>query len=71
MQNEVIVNQNGNELLNNGKSTEEQKGDNWGEVREEYDKGGKNTKIKETIDRELGEPTKRRNIGRRRTNDLQ
>ena len=32
--NEVIVNQNANELQNNGKSTEGQKGDNWGEERE-------------------------------------
>ena len=34
IQNEVIVNQNGNELQNNGKSTEGQKGDKWGEERE-------------------------------------
>ena len=42
-----MVNQNGNELQNNGKRTEGQKGNNWGEEREEHDKGGKNTKIKE------------------------
>ena len=34
-------------IANNGKSTEGQKGDKWGEQREEHDKGGKNTKIKE------------------------
>ena len=41
------MNQNGNELQNNGKSTEGQKGDKWGEEREKHDKGGKNKKIKE------------------------
>ena len=45
IQNEVIINQNGNEFQNNGKNTAGQKGDYWGEEREEH--GGKNTKIKE------------------------
>ena len=34
VQNEVIVNQNGNELQNNAKRTKGQKGDKWGEERE-------------------------------------
>ena len=34
-------------MQNNGKSTEGQKGDKWGEEREEHDQGGKNKKIKE------------------------
>ena len=53
-----MVNQNGIELQYNGKSTEGQTGDKWGEEREEHDEGENNKKIKEE-----GESTKRRNTG--------
>ena len=58
-------------MQNNRKSTEGQKGDNWGEERETWYKKYKNKSNEETSESGSRESIKRRNIGWRSTNDLQ